>query len=219
VLVCQTRGDAAARGTVEESDLDEEGFVDLFERVLLLGEDGVLVGIDADPEAVERARAVVAEDKREARPVVHLICDNFRNLSRIMDRLGIAYADKTLFDLGWSSYQLTGRGLSFKVDEPLLMTYGSDATTAAEIVNSSTEEELARILWDYGEERFARKIAKAIVVARKKERILTSGALAKVIEAAVPAFYRNGRIHPATKTFQALRIAANDELGALREGL
>lgn len=185
-----------------------------------LGADGVLVGIDADPEAVERARTVVAEDRREARPVVHLICDNFRNLSRILDRLEIGMADKVLFDLGWSSYQLTGRGLSFKsADEPLLMTYGEGSVTAAEIVNSYTEEELSRILWDLGEERFARKIAKAIVAARKKGRILTAGKLAQVIEDAVPVFYKKGRIHPATKTFQALRIAANDELGALREGL
>jgi 16S rRNA (cytosine1402-N4)-methyltransferase len=185
-----------------------------------LGADGVIVGIDADPEAVERARAVTALDKRASRPTAYLICDNFRNLSRVLDRLGVEQFDKALFDLGWSGYQLAAlRGFSFQNDEPLLMTYGEGSRTAAEIVNSASETELADIIYQYGEERYARRIAAAIVSTRKKARILTTGALVKAIEEGTPANYRNGKIHAATRTFQALRIAANDELGALHDGL
>lgn len=99
------------------------------------------------------------------------------------------------------------------------MTYGDGGETAADIVNSSSEEELANLIFAYGEERFARSIARSIVTARSKERILTTGALVAAILAGTPVRYHEGKIHPATKTFQALRIAVNDELGALREGL
>lgn len=209
--------DVQASDTVVDATLGGAGH---FARILsTLGSDGILVGIDADGEAVERARAVVTEDRRADRPVVHLITDNFRNLGRILDRLEVAHFDKALFDLGWSGYQLSvGRGFSFQSDEALMMNYGEGGATAAEIVNGVSEKELADIIFEYGEERFARKIAKAIVEARKRERILTTGQLVAVIERAVPAFYRGGKIHPATKTFQALRIAVNDEFGALREG-
>lgn len=185
-----------------------------------LGEGGVIVGIDADLAAVERGREAYANDRRPERPVANLVNDNFRNLSRILERLGIAPVDKFLFDLGWSGYQIAApRGFSFQNDEPLLMTYGEGGETAADIVNSSSEEDLSDIIYGYGEERFARGIARAIVVARGEERILTTGALVKAIEAGTPAWYRQRKIHPATKTFQALRIAVNDEIGALREGI
>lgn len=185
-----------------------------------LGEGGVLVGIDADPSAVERGREVYANDRRTTRPVAHLVNDNFRNLARILERLGIGMVDKILFDLGWSGYQIaTPRGFSFQNDEPLLMTYGENGETAADIVNSSSEEDLANIIFTYGEERFARPIAHAIVAARTKERILTTAPLVTAICAGTPKWYQQGKLHPATKTFQALRIAVNDEIGALREGL
>jgi len=185
-----------------------------------LGEGGVIIGIDADPAAVERGREAYALDRRHDRPVAHLVNDNFRNLARILERLGIGQVDKILFDLGWSGYQIAApRGFSFQNDEPLLMTYGEGGETAADIVNSSSEEDLADIIFTYGEERFARSIACAIVAARSKERILTTGNLVAAIETGVPAWYRKGKVHPATKTFQALRIATNDELGALKEGL
>jgi 16S rRNA (cytosine1402-N4)-methyltransferase len=185
-----------------------------------LGEGGSIVGIDADPSAVERAREAYANDRRPERPVAHLVNDNFRNLSRILERLGIGSVDKVLFDLGWSGYQIASpRGFTFQNDEPLLMTYGEGGETAADIVNASTEEELADIIFTYGDETFSRSIARAIVAARSKERILTTGSLVAAIEAGVPAWYRKGKLHPATKTFQALRIATNDEIGALREGL
>lgn len=190
------------------------------ELLAALGEGGVIVGIDADPAAVERGRAVYALDRRPERPVAHLVNDNFRNLARVLKRVGIGHADKMLFDLGWSGYQIAApRGFSFQKDEPLYMTYGEGGETAADIVNSSSEEELADIIFTYGEERFARGIARAIVAARSKERILTTDALVAAIKAGTPAWYHERKIHPATKTFQALRIAVNDEIGSLREGL
>ena len=185
-----------------------------------LGEGGVIVGIDADPAAVERGREAYALDRRPERPVANLVNDNFRNLARILERLGIGRVDKILFDLGWSGYQISApRGFSFQNDEPLLMTYGEGGETAADIVNSSSEADLADLIFTYGEEHFARSIARAIVAARAKERILTTGALVAAIMAGTPRAYHERKIHPATKTFQALRIAANDEIGALREGL
>ncbi|MEK7515397.1 MAG: 16S rRNA (cytosine(1402)-N(4))-methyltransferase RsmH [Patescibacteria group bacterium] len=185
-----------------------------------LGDGGVIVGIDADSGAVERGREAYASDRRAERPVAHLVNDNFRNLSRILERLGIGQADAILFDLGWSGYQIASpRGFSFQNDEPLLMTYGESGETAADIVNGASESELADIIFTYGEERFARSIARAIVKARVKKRILTTGTLVSAITAGTPKRYHEGKSHPATKTFQALRIAVNDEIGALREGL
>ena len=192
-----------------------------------LGGGGVIVGIDADLAAVERGREAYATDRRPERPVAHLVNDNFRNLARILERLSVGPANAILFDLGWSGYQITAlRGFSFQNDEPLLMTYGEGPSTAlgvnetaADIVNSSSEVALADIIFTYGEERFARGIARAIVEARAKERILTTEELVSAIRAGTPKWYHEGKIHPATKTFQALRIAVNDEIGALREGL
>jgi 16S rRNA (cytosine1402-N4)-methyltransferase len=155
-------------------------------------------------------------------PTVHLVENNFRNLGAVLEEKGIEKIDKALFDLGWSGFHLTrGRGFSFKVEEPLLMTYGEpqEGQTAADLVNSATEEELSDILHTYGEERFARQIARSIVRARGQQRILTTTQLVAAIEDGVPSWYRSQRLNPSTKTFQALRIAVNDELGALREGI
>lgn len=185
-----------------------------------LSRHGTMVGIDADADAIARARQAAEKLHAEARVV--LAHDNFRNLGKILDAAGIETLDKALFDLGWSSFHLaSGRGFSFRANEPLLMTYGSpeNAETAADIVNSSPEETLADIFFTYGEEQFARPIARAIVRARKAAPILTTAALAEVVTEATPAWYQHRRLHPATKVFQALRIAVNDELGALREGL
>lgn len=185
-----------------------------------LGEGGVIVGIDADPEAVERGRNAYALDRRTERPVAHLVNDNFRNLTRILERLKIGQVNKILFDLGWSGYQIAAlRGFSFQNDEPLLMMYNETGETAADIINSFSENDLADIIFTYGEESFARNIARAIVTARSKERILTTGALVSAVLAGTPSWYHKRKIHPATKTFQALRIAVNDEIGSLREGL
>ncbi len=185
-----------------------------------LGADGVIIGIDADSSAVERAREVYALDRRTNRPIAHLVTDNFRNLAHILERLGVGGVNKMIFDLGWSGYQLaSSRGFSFLNDEPLLMTYGEGGETAADIVNTYSEEALADLIYTYGEERFSRSIARAIVDARRKERILTTGALVKAVEVGTPRWYRARKTHPATKTFQALRIAVNDEFEALKKGL
>lgn len=183
-----------------------------------LDETGTLVGIDADEGAIARA----TEASRNARPQVHLVHDNFRNLGQVLHARGISSVSKVLFDLGWSAFHLeSGRGFSFRVQEPLLMTYGAPEAgkTAADMVNGASEDALADLFFTLGEERFARSIARGIVRARHTERILTTEQLVNVITASTPSWYQHRRIHPATKTFQALRIAVNDELGALRDGL
>lgn len=187
----------------------------------MLGKQGMLVGIDADASAVLRAREAL---KHIAAPKIHLVAANFRNISGELGKLGITQIDKALFDLGWSGYQLdAGRGFSFQKDEPLLMTYskhpGPDELTAGKIVNEWGEESIADILFGWGEERYSRRIARMIVERRARNPFETSRELGEAIKQAVPPVYRYGRIHPATRTFQALRIAVNDELGALKIAL
>lgn len=182
---------------------------------------GVLVGIDEDEDALRAAEERLAPCKAEK----HFFKGNFRSLDTILDSYGIEKADKILFDLGLSSRQIeiSGRGFSFQKDEPLLMTFSSTPCdslfTAEQIVNEWKEENIAVILENYGEERHAKRIAKAITTARGKKRIATSRELAEIIENALPTRYQNGRIHPATKTFQAIRMTVNDEVQALYGGL
>ena len=146
---------------------------------------------------------------------------NFRDLDKVLEK-GV---DGIIFDLGLSSDQLenSGRGFSFIKNEPLLMTMKENPRpedlTASDIVNNWGEKSLADIIYGYGEERFSRRIAKGIIETRKKDKIETTWDLVKVIENNVPAAYRKGRLHFATKTFQALRIAVNDELRTLQIGL
>ena len=188
-----------------------------------LGAKGKLIGIDADHSAIVRAEAHLATLPEATRPKVTLVEDNFSNLASILAQTGAESPDKVLFDLGWSGFQLsTGRGFSFRADEPLLMTYGDPEkaeTTAGDLVNHLSEVSLADMIFALGEERFARGIARSIVARREEHPILTTFALVDAIEAGVPGWYKHRRLHPATKTFQALRIAVNDELGALRSGL
>lgn len=187
----------------------------------LTGPAGTLVGIDADQASIDRAQVVV-DTLGTSAPTVHLVKDNFRNLGDILNARGLTCIDRALFDLGWNGFQLSaGRGFSFRADEPLLMTYGEpeEGKTAADLVNSLPEEELADLIYQYGEERFSRGIARSIVETRKHKRILTTIDLAEAVERGTPSWYQHRRLHPATKTFQALRIATNDELGALRDGL
>ncbi len=183
-----------------------------------LGYDGTILGIDADEEAIARAQA--AYEAAEEAPTMFLAHDNFRNLEEILEMRGIEKVTKVLFDLGWSGYQLTrGKGFSFQTDEPLIMTYGDSTRTAEEVVNTLPEAELADVLYGLGEEQFSRQIARGIVEARKKQPIKTTFELVDVIKASTPFWYHHRRLHPATKTFQALRIYVNDEFGALRDGL
>lgn len=181
-----------------------------------LSKKGTYIGIDADKTALDQSSLSTSRGG----PTIHLINDNFQNLTEIIGSLHIKQADAILADLGWRTDQFTdgGKGFSFSADEPLLMTYGEPEKypfTAYDIVNSWDEENIADIIYGYAEERHSRRIAKAIVEARRRAKILTAADLATVIEGSVPGFYKNGKINPATKTFQALRIAVNDELGTL----
>jgi 16S rRNA (cytosine1402-N4)-methyltransferase len=177
------------------------------------GPDGTLIGLDADPEALERAQARLAPFGSRAT----LLHANFKDLSQ----LGLQALDAVLLDLGLSSPQLdaAGRGFAFRFDEPLDMRFdtGSGDPTAADLLNELGEAELERILRDFGEEPRARRVARAIVQRREREALRTTNDLvAAVTRALGPA---RGRIHPATRTFQALRIAVNAELEALEAGL
>lgn len=185
----------------------------------LIGSTGVLIALEQDSESLFLAKQKLSDCK--AQKIFKL--GNFRYLKRMLQEEGIIQIDVALFDLGFSSRQMdeSGRGFSFQRSEPLLMTLSdkvnSETLTASDIINDWSEESLADIIFGYGGERFSRKIATAIVEARKQKPIKTSLELAEIIKNAIGK--KTGRIHPATKTFQALRIAVNDELGAFREGL
>ncbi len=181
-----------------------------------LGKQGLFVGIDADSSAIN----TLVLSNTEAR--THLTVGNFRDLKNILGKLHISNIDGIIADLGWRIEQFTGskKGFSFTVDEPLHMTYGDPELylfDASDIVNGWEREDIENVIKGYGEERYFRKIAQAIVEERAREPIRSSGTLARVISEAVSPAYRNGKIHPATKTFQALRIAVNDELEALTQ--
>ncbi len=176
-----------------------------------------IVAVDQDKSAWDKAKSKFKNIKSE----IVFINSNFKDLDKLKEK----DFDGIVLDLGLSSDQLENskRGFSFTKDEPLLMTMKENPNendlTAREIVNTWEEKNIADIIYGYGEERFSRKIAKGIVEARKKEKIETTFQLVKIIESSVPGSYRKGRLHFATRTFQALRIAVNDELGALKEGL
>lgn len=180
--------------------------------------DGRLVGFDRDPGAIREARRVLAGFGER----VMVIHDNFKNVRNRIAEFGIGRVQGMLLDLGLSSLQLDepGRGFSFKTDGPLDMRMDpSEGPSAADIVNGYREEELRELLWKWGEERFARKIVGRIVETRRKKKIRSTFELAALVISSVPASYRYGRIHPATRTFQALRIAVNEELRSLEEFL
>ena len=173
---------------------------------------GRLIGIDRDPSAIRRAgeRLAVFGDR------VKLVHGNFGDVAAILDGLGIAGADGMLFDLGVSSPQLdeAERGFSYMLEAPLDMRMDSAASLSAyEVVNSWSEDRLNRILWDYGEERYARRISAAILRARAVKPIETTQELVEIIRSAMPAPALREKQHPAKRSFQAIRIAVNDELG------
>ncbi len=191
------------------------------EIAMLLDERGTIVGLDADGDALKKAGEKLAGVKCK----LFLRQTNFRNLDSVLDSLGISKIEKVLFDFGLSSNQLSDseRGFSFEKDEPLVMTFknnpDSNDLTASVLVNSSSEKALADIIYAYGEERYAKRIANAVVTARIISPIKSTKELVEIVKGAVPSAYRHGKIHPATKTFQALRIAVNDEIGSIRIGL
>ncbi len=180
-----------------------------------------IVGFDADGVALQKG--VDAVKKTGAK--VFGIESNFKNIKKYLDDLGILKINGAMFDLGLSSDQLedSGRGFSFQKNEPLLMTFKSNPTkedlTAKDVVNSFSLENLDIIIKAYGEESFSKRIAKAICEAREIKPIQTSEELREIIWNAVPVWYRRRKIHPATKTFQAIRVVVNDEIQSLIEGL
>lgn len=184
---------------------------------------GTLLALDADAAAVAALSERCAE-RTLGETALHAVVGNFRGIAGFAADVGIERADGILADLGWRMEQFAGtpeegggKGFSFLADEPLLMTYGDPASyalTARDVVNTWGEEDIANVLFGYGEESSSRRIARGIVQARTQAPIETSGQLAEIVEAAVP---RHGRTHPATRTFQALRIAVNDEFAALEE--
>lgn len=179
-----------------------------------------LIGLDRDPDALIRDQKIL---EGKAKRVILENAD-YRNIDTVLDKHGISKVDAILLDLGISSDELdnSGKGFSFLRDEPLIMTMDDPKKhlfTAKDIVNKWEEETIADVIFGYGEERYARRIAKAIVDYRQNKPIETTKDLREIIIGAVPARYRHSKLHPATRTFQALRITVNDELGALREGL
>ena len=211
------------RETIEELVTKKDGiYVDCTlgggghtEAILSASPDTQVIGIDQDTEALKASAERLAPYGDRA----VFVWNNFRNIDAVLSELGIEKVDGFLFDLGISSPQLdhADRGFSYQQDAPLDMRMNRESTglTARDIVNTYTEEELAEILWKYGEERWAKRIAAFIVESREKKPLETTGELVSVIKAAIPKKVRQEGHHPAKKSFQALRIAVNDELNII----
>ncbi len=189
------------------------------ERLLeRLGDDGLLVGIDKDEAALAETRKRL-EKFGDRLMILH---DDFRNIASLLTEAGKTRVDGMLLDLGVSSLQLDApeKGFSFRAKGPLDMRMDArQRLTAKDIVNAYSAADLENILYEYGEERFARRIASRIVEARISKPFESTADLEALVFHAMPRSHRYGSIHPATRTFQALRIAVNDELGALRDFL
>ncbi|MBZ9751385.1 16S rRNA (cytosine(1402)-N(4))-methyltransferase RsmH [Deinococcus sp. HMF7604] len=179
---------------------------------LLLAAGASVYGIDQDPYALERARA--AQPER-----LSVLQGNYRDMTALLAAQGVTQVDGILLDIGVSSFQLddAGRGFSYHTEAPLDMRMSQAGESAADVVNTYEEEDLAAIIYEYGEDRLSRRIARGIVWAREQAPIETTVQLADIVKRAYPGFSKG--IHPARRTFQALRIHVNDELGALRDGL
>lgn len=179
---------------------------------------GRFIGIDQDPAATQAGRARL----QNAACRVDVVQNNFRNIGAVLSELGIEKVNGVLFDLGVSSHQLdvAERGFSYMQEGPLDMRMSPvNPVSALQVVNEYPEERLSRIIAEYGEERWARRIAKTIVTARAQVRIETTAQLVDLIKQAIPAAARREGPHPAKRTFQAIRIEVNDELGILRGAL
>jgi len=178
---------------------------------------GRLIGIDQDKDAINAA----GERLKEFEDKVTIVRDNYVNFRKVLDNLNIEKVDGILLDIGVSSYQIDSeeRGFTYKYDAPLDMRMDDrNPTTARDIINGYSKEDLTRIIKDYGEDRFAGNIAKHIVEERNKKPIETTGELVEIISNAIPAKYKkNG--HPAKKTFQAIRIELNQELEVLKDSI
>lgn len=183
-----------------------------------LGPGGLLIGLDQDESALKAASERLGPFGDRVRTVKI----NFEHIAPVIDRLGVGPVDGVLMDIGVSSHQLdeAERGFSFHQEAPLDMRMDRDnPVSAATVVGEWSEGEIARILWEYGEERWSKRIAGFIVKVRQQAPLRTTGDLVEVIKAAIPAAARREGGHPARRTFQAIRIAVNDELGVLQRGL
>lgn len=183
-----------------------------------LTEGGRLIAIDQDDWALDNARERLSAYMDR----VTLVKSNFRHIKDIVSDLGLDGVDGVLFDLGVSSPQLDEgeRGFSYNADAPLDMRMDQQAAlTAYDIINEWDEEEIAKVIWEYGEEKFSRRIARQIVQYRAKQPVQTTGELVELIKEGIPAAARRTGPHPAKRTFQAIRIAVNDELNAFKEAV
>ncbi len=213
--------------TIEELNIKKDGiYVDgtlggaghAYEVCKRLGAKGQFVGIDQDAEAIEAGRKRLADFEEK----ISIVRSNYCNMKQVLGELGISKVDGIVLDLGVSSHQLdtAGRGFSYREDAPLDMRMDQrNPMTAKDIVNEYSENELFRIIRDYGEDKFAKNIAKHIVRARKEKEILTTNELTEVIKAAIPMKVRKNTGHPSKKTFQAIRIELNKELEVLKDTL
>lgn len=184
-----------------------------------LGNKGTLIGIDQDEFAIETSRGRLSG---QSKAKLILVNDNFRNIANICSKIGIPAVDGILLDIGVSSHQLdeAERGFSYNKEAPLDMRMDKKQVITAEtIVNEYEQDEITKIIRDYGEEKWAARIAQFIVKRRQEKRITTTSELVDVIKAAIPSSARRDGPHPAKRTFQALRIKVNDELGALEEAI
>lgn len=181
-----------------------------------LGENGRLIAIDQDPEAIEVIKERIGNDKR-----VTIVHNNFSNLKQILSLLEVGCVDGIMADLGVSSHQLdtAERGFSFHSDAPLDMRMSKEGMSAYDVVNTYEERDISRILRDYGEEKFAQRIARSIVQYRQTKPIETTLELADIIKDAIPAATRRTGGHPAKRSFQAIRIEVNGELQKLQDTL
>lgn len=182
-----------------------------------IGSEGRVLGIDLDPAALSAAR-----ERLRAYPSFEAVAANFADLDTVLEEAGLDGIDGVIFDLGLSSYQLdhAERGFSFARPGPLDMRFDPSAPTSArDLVNDLDERELEEIIREYGEERWARAIARRIVARRREAPIETTAELAELVAEAIPRKFHPPRTHPATRTFQGLRIAVNDELRSLERGL
>ena len=180
-----------------------------------LGENGRLIALDRDPDAVR-----TASERLSVFPNVTVIHSNYSQMRQVLDEIGVGKVDGVLMDLGVSSYQLDegSRGFSYHSDAPLDMRMSKEGVSATDIVNTYSESELARIIFEYGEEKFSRRIASNIIAAREKAPIETTLQLADIIRNSVPQKARREK-NPCKKTFQAIRIAVNGEFEHLSMGL
>ncbi len=186
--------------------------------ILEAAEDCRLIGLDRDPEALQAAAAIL----KPYGDRVSLHHATFDTAAEVVASLGLSGLDGMLLDLGVSSHQLDTpeRGFSFRLDAPLDMRMNPTCgETAADLVNTRDEAELAKIFFEYGEERYSRRIARTIVARRQEHPLARTGELAELVRDCVPGGRRPSRIHPATRVFQALRIAVNDELGQVERGV